>query len=483
MNKRIVNLSSYELTLTEKQALCLGLDFAIAPRRVKQIEMDAEFESLFQQLTVLKPLPEDQHSLLRAELVKVSKTYGNCRIDRSCLLPCHVDALTKLKKNTDVILLRPDKGSGVIVMDTCDYHRKFEPILNDRSKLKVDEQQEDASVKVAKSVSKLLNDLKTRGVISLDQHRHLQPKGAVPPRLYGLPKTHKEGVPIRPIVCMTRCALESLSKWLAATLNPIENSFTTRCVKDSFEFVEKLAELDVPNTIMASFDVSALFTNVPVIETIDIIVEETRRRPDLCPLPLDLLRDMLLLCTCNVQFLFNNVFYRQTDGVAMGSALGPLFANVFMGHIERLLSVDIDSACLFYVRFMDDTFSLVRNKEEASKLLKLFNAVHPNLHFTTELESSKSLSFLEVLVRRRTDDSFSFSIFRKKTWTGVSISASTALSLLPISVLLSDRYLFVRSVCVLPSILKQSLIFFSMFIFATRTRSVHPQAQSHRATV
>ena len=421
LDDRIVNLSSQPLTLIEKQALCLGLDFAIPPRRAKQIAIDAEFENMFHQLAAF-PLPADQLPLLRSQLVTLSKTYGHSKIERSCLLPCHVEALTKLKQNPDLVLLRPDKGSGVVVMDTADYHRRFDPILSDPTKFKIDSHQEDGSTKATKSIAKLLNDLKQNNVITPDQHKRLLPQATVPPRMYGLPKTHKDGVPVRPIVSMTGSAYERVSKWLATLLKPIEKAFTTRCVDDSFTFVDQLSTLAAPNSVLVSFDVSSLFTNVPVSETIDIIIDEVKRAPGLCPIPPDSLRSLLLFCTHNVQFLFNGTYYRQIDGVAMGSALGPLFANIFMGHIERLLSPEIDSTCLFYTRYVDDTFAIVNDHNESSKLLSIFNSIHPNLHFTTELESDCSLSFLDVLIHRRSDGSFSFSIFRKKTWTGVYLN-------------------------------------------------------------
>ena len=59
-------------------------------------------------------------------------------------------------------------------------------------------------------------------------------------------------------------------------LKPIEDTFTDRCVKDSFVFVNKLRTLNVSEAMMASFDVCLLFTNVPVTETIDIIVDELK---------------------------------------------------------------------------------------------------------------------------------------------------------------------------------------------------------------
>ena len=47
--------------------------------------------------------------------------------------------------------------------------------------------------------------------------------------------------------------------------------------------------------------------------------------------------DLLRASTKDQLFLFNGQLYEQTDGVAMGSPLGPLLANVFMGSIEDTL--------------------------------------------------------------------------------------------------------------------------------------------------
>ena len=49
------------------------------------------------------------------------------------------------------------------------------------------------------------------------------------------------------------------------------------------------------------------------------------------------LTDLLEIATMNQLFQFNGELYEQTDGVAMGSPLGPLLADVFMCHIENQL--------------------------------------------------------------------------------------------------------------------------------------------------
>jgi hypothetical protein len=412
-----------QLSDVDKQALCLGLDFRISPKRSEQLHINAEFENLYQQLYDV-PVNSGDSSLLKAELVTTASSFGRSKIDNgpSCFLPCHKTALLKLRRNPDVMILRPDKGSGVVVMDRSDYVRKVRDILCDASKFKIDDRQVDASAKTSKEFACVLTVLKSRRFITEAERRSLSCTNVASPRLYALPKTHKPNVPVRPILSMTQTAYERVSKWLAEMLKPVEESFTGFCVKDSFSFVENIQDFDASSVSMVSFDVSSLFTNVPVHETVDIITNAVSENPDLCPLPPELLRELLLLCVSNVQFLFDGHFYRQIDGVAMGSPLGPLFANIFMGSIERKLKDDIEASCSKFYRYVDDTFAFVRNGHCFQRLLDLFNSAHSNLSFTHECESNGSLSFLDVSVHRRSDGTLSTKTYRKPTFSGVYLN-------------------------------------------------------------
>ena len=106
--------------------------------------------------------------------------------------------------------------------------------------------------------------------------------------------------------------------------------------KDTFEFVDELRALDV-NNFMVSFDVDSLFTNVPIEETIEIILYELFPTADskvngICR---NDFKELLELAVKDSIFVFNNCYYKQTDGVAMGSPLGPALANIFMSHLEK----------------------------------------------------------------------------------------------------------------------------------------------------
>ena len=81
--------------------------------------------------------------------------------------------------------------------------------------------------------------------------------------LYGLPKIHKQNCPIRPIVSAVGCFNHKVARFLVDVLSPlITNQYT---IKDSFSFVDELRELSCGKDVfMCSFDVTSLFTNIPL---------------------------------------------------------------------------------------------------------------------------------------------------------------------------------------------------------------------------
>ena len=103
-------------------------------------------------------------------------------------------------------------------------------------------------------------------VLSLDINR---------PRMYGLPKTHKEDIPLRPILSMIGSSQHERAKWLAEILAPVLKLYSSHSVKDSFTFANFIqnCNLEPAKTFLCSFDISSLFTNVPLDETIEICAD------------------------------------------------------------------------------------------------------------------------------------------------------------------------------------------------------------------
>ena len=107
--------------------------------------------------------------------------------------------------------------------------------------------------------------------------------------------------------------------------------------------------------------------------------------------------------------------YKQLDGVAMGSPLGPALANIFVGfHESRLF--DNTAKPGVYFRYVDDSFAIFGSELDCDHFQEKLSLLHQALKFTREKEQNISLHFLEVLVEKE-GTGFLTSIYRKPTFT------------------------------------------------------------------
>jgi hypothetical protein len=110
------------------------------------------------------------------------------------------------------------------------------------------------------------------------------------------------------------------------------------------------------------------------------------------------------------------------DGVAMGSPLGPLFANIFMSHFERKHATKLKELGInLWFRYVDDIFATFTRNANLNDILNYLNIQHPNIEFTIENEIDNKLPFLDTTVYRG-PTKYNTTMFRKKTFTGVYLN-------------------------------------------------------------
>ena len=152
--------------------------------------------------------------------------------------------------------------------------------------------------------------------------------------MYGLPKTHKENVPLRPILSVIGSSQHEVAKWLSEILEPVLKRYSAHCVKDSFTFASFIQnlKLGLSKTFLCSFDISSLFTNIPLDETIGICADALYRSDlDCPPLPEDTFKELMLIATRGVEFSFNNLMYSggSWGNSLVGLVMAPLKATFF----------------------------------------------------------------------------------------------------------------------------------------------------------
>ena len=196
----------------------------------------------------------------------------------------------------------------------------------------------------------------------------LYPTGSCPGKFYATAKLHKlpvndkiDDLPIILIVSNINTATYQLEKHLSKVLSPLRES--EHNIKSTKNFIQQIKKELIPAGYeMVSFDMKSLFTNVPLDRTIDIILTRVCDRKDLkTPITRCEIKEMLTLCTKNVHFTYNKKISVQTDGVAMGSPLGPVLADIFITELEKtlLLHIYIHYKNLWR-RYVDDTISYVK---------------------------------------------------------------------------------------------------------------------------
>ncbi|XP_076659914.1 uncharacterized protein LOC143363201 [Halictus rubicundus] len=132
-------------------------------------------------------------------------------------------------------------------------------------------------------------------------------------------------------------------------------------------------------------------------------------------------------CLTSTYFSFQDTYYEQVSGAAMGSPISPIIADIYMEHLENQILNDAPLKPTQWFRYVDDTFVVwSHGRDTLDNFLQYINSLHPNIQFTMEIENTdRSLPFLDVLITRKPDGSLGHQVYRKPTHTNRYLHASS----------------------------------------------------------
>ena len=223
----------------------------------------------------------------------------------------------------------------MVILDKTEYNKKAEELLNTGTYKKIPE---DPTKKQKNKLISILKNIKAEGGLNEETYRRLYPTAAVPSKFYGLPKIHKPVIPLRPIVSCIGAATFNTAKELAKILKLLVG-MSAHHVHNTRDFVEQIKEVKLkPGECIISYDVQALFTSVPINPVLDIIKERLANDQDLhkrTTMSVNQIIKLLEFCLNGTSFVYQGQFYQQIEGVAMGSPLSPIVANIYMDHTPQ----------------------------------------------------------------------------------------------------------------------------------------------------
>eukprot|EP00061_Rhincodon_typus_P005178 g24390.t1 len=235
-------------------------------------------------------------------------------------------------------------------------------------------------------------------------YMRMKPEGMKTPRFYGLPKVHKPGNPLRPIVSRSGTPLHKLAKGLQQRLKYLVDG-SPHSIHSTQDFLNTLHNIKIrDDEIMVSFDVTALFTSIDIPlakETMATLLEEAAMQASSSISNDNILKLLDLYFTTH--FIFNGQVYKQINGTSMGSPISELIAEAVMQRLEHATLLCIQPK--LWIQYVDDIFVIIKHikLEETHHLI---NSIFAGIKFTREEENDYQLLFLDVKVEHMTNGEF-----------------------------------------------------------------------------
>ena len=273
--------------------------------------------------------------------------------------PRHIIMTKRYLKENNLLAIPFDKGTGICVMKKDTYILKLKDILDLEQFEKVimtRKNGREMCLKEEDRVNSLLHSLHANAKIDDELYKDLKSTGGQLPRLYGLAKVHKQNVPLRPVLSMPGSPYHKVANKVTEWLSVIPEAKINCSTQQT---VENLKNVSLePNEVVISFDVTSLYTNVPVKEAIGNAAEKLYSSNMQSP-PVDketFIALATISCT-DVMMSTHEGTYKQIDGLAMGSPPAPLLANKWLSKFEP----SIKHISKLFERYMDGILRTIRS--------------------------------------------------------------------------------------------------------------------------
>lgn len=380
-------------------------------------------------------LPTYIKDLIQLDLAYFENSF-HIRGTKSNLTSGENRALKELINNPEIVIKPADKGSVVVVMDRDQYLWEGYKQLEDKnyySKLKKPIYK-DTMLEIAQIFQKIYQ----KKLINAKQRNYLM--GDTEPRarrFYLLPKIHKdpskwhkpfEIPPGRPIVSDCNSETYRSAEYIDYFLNPLAKLHKSY-IKDTYDFIEKIKNLVLPeNSILFTIDVDSLYTNIDTTEGIQAVKEifqrnHVKNRPD---------KELLKLLEINLtknDFEFDDKFYLQIKGTAMGKKFAPAYADIFMAAWETTALEKCRFKPLHYFRYLDDIWGIwTHSTVEFDDFLDTLNNHNPSIKLKATINNN-SIDFLDTTTFKgqkfTTEHKLDIKVFFKETDTHALLHKSS----------------------------------------------------------
>ncbi|CAF1350020.1 unnamed protein product, partial [Didymodactylos carnosus] len=225
--------------------------------------------------------------------------------------------------------------------------------------------------------------------------------------LYFLPKAHKLGAPLRPIVSGIKSPPMAISKFLDKCLRPLFDQMAEHSsIKGGIYLLNKLQKWArwrlATTTHFLTVDVSDLYTMIPQDGAVDALRKlfSHLKLTNVSGLSIETILELTRFVLENNYFVLDGLYYRQIRGGAMGSPLTLTIANVYMFFYERPIAKMIKRQGGLYYRYIDDIFmTSTATPEKIKDWVRHWNRLDSNIQLTAQI--SQTVDFLDIHIENK----------------------------------------------------------------------------------
>ncbi|CAF4978325.1 unnamed protein product [Rotaria sp. Silwood1] len=316
-------------------------------------------------------------------------------------------------RSTSTVIQKTDKSKVFHLGKLQDYHKKSEEYMKKTEAYKCLDQNDPLPSLIERTNKYLLN-LRLKNLITQKQYEKLgiKPNEVELAHLYYLPKAHKPDTPLRPIISGLKHPTIKISKFLDEILRPLFDQMAANTtVTCGTEVIKQLHDWSKQNlreeTILCSMDVIDLYTMIPQTEGI-LAIRKMLNYLNIKQIKGLTIETIIRLCRFvvhNNYFSYNEKFYYQVRGGAMGSPLTLTITNCYMFFFERSIVKQVNNSNGLYLRYIDDIFITINWPiQHLLKQINRWNQFDINIKLKEQI--GQSTNFLDLYIENKKDRLF-----------------------------------------------------------------------------
>ena len=408
----IRDLSGCDIPSDIKKLLALGHKFSIEPnsKDIDLKKMLADIEN------IINLYPASNRNVLRAKVTNALTNFVNKPANNNYLRNLLFKTKKFFKAHPELLVTKADKGNVTVIIKKEEYVTKSLEILEDVNYYKT--LSRDPTSTYQQKANKIVSNLKNSNILSPEQARQLTIYNQASPKFYGLPKIHKQNVPLRPIISSINAPNSKLAQFATDILTQAYDDNNIYFTRDSFTFSDFINNKQLPpDYVIISLDVISLFSNIPYYLIKNSIIKHWQQISEKTNLSQKKFLEIVEFIFDTTYCKFEGKYYKQILGTPMGATISPIASQYVMDDLLNDCIPRLDFQLPFIKKYVDDIITAVPGTK-IDEILHTFNSYDNKIQFTIETENNNSVPFLDTKLVRTEENIIKLDWYTKPTYSG-----------------------------------------------------------------